>query len=877
MGGAGAEFGGEKSRWDGGGGHQNGATGDTWVASEGLMRPRVVQLALIVASAYADLSHADPGGWARSGFGATQQLTVNIGLLGFSADGAWQLELDASELYGLLARLLPERRTMCGPDGRSTDATYQIKYNVVQMRTGLQSLHQVLAGAMRPVGSSYASTQYFEVRVADVVESFARTYDSYFASERPNESPSILVINPNRADMASLLKNSMRGGNTDIAYYYTLEDGGPPTQMWVSSGRYMVLDLSAAPGHLGIRGSGEGAVSRASVPVVLPAHQGGEEAAMALANNPALAAMHAAAHTELLAKLAALIISGITHVIAPDVRSCTPPQRWKRLVVPLIVLRNHERFNPLTPGHEFSVDVDAIRTQLQRLLMPGQQLTVLPSVHLVHDHPQIAMALQTSISTEVIHDAAAASGGTPYATNAAGVAVDRPHIDSSSLEYHLAHAVDWLSSGLMERAESAPAIYHLHHGWSNASRVPSTNHFAAVAFAANAKAGDDDTTIDPSDTKVLPLFLFSILGMEPSLLIDRSTLVHASDHSIIVLQTNVSHLPVPFHSGHERSSHGASPPLTVNTRTPTHHALAGLASAVGSLLAPFEAFSETDHLPTVDFHWAVGAHPFGPYSSANELPQLMVDAAHRHVLLATLSAATDLLLDATDAIEALAARYVHPHESLSPAHREQFELLHAHAHSENGGADFDAKMKHLDEEAKGVKHDERRTTNELAQKAAPTGELLRRLKAGTLSLSSDLASIECLRLYAQLDAHSWGLQRAGQLIAQGEVIDVTTLDHLGGLFDAVNLSAAQIHDGVKGLNAMLKCCKVETTRPRSLHLTAVGGLLLIGGVVWLAVLRLTAPDDHRGPAVRMRPGASFASWNLWGRGRSRAAFYGKEY
>ena len=37
---------------------------------------------------------------------------------------------------------------MCGPDGRSTDATYQIKYNVVQMRTGLQSLHQVLAVAM---------------------------------------------------------------------------------------------------------------------------------------------------------------------------------------------------------------------------------------------------------------------------------------------------------------------------------------------------------------------------------------------------------------------------------------------------------------------------------------------------------------------------------------------------------------------------------------------------------------------------------------------------------------------------------------------------------------------------------------------------------
>ena len=32
---------------------------------------------------------------------------VNIGLLGFAADGAWQLELNAGELHGLLHRLLP--------------------------------------------------------------------------------------------------------------------------------------------------------------------------------------------------------------------------------------------------------------------------------------------------------------------------------------------------------------------------------------------------------------------------------------------------------------------------------------------------------------------------------------------------------------------------------------------------------------------------------------------------------------------------------------------------------------------------------------------------------------------------------------------------
>ena len=60
-------------------------------------------------------------------------ITVDIGLLGFAADGAWQLELDAAELFSLLKRLQPSRRPRCGPDGEAADATYDITYNVVQI------------------------------------------------------------------------------------------------------------------------------------------------------------------------------------------------------------------------------------------------------------------------------------------------------------------------------------------------------------------------------------------------------------------------------------------------------------------------------------------------------------------------------------------------------------------------------------------------------------------------------------------------------------------------------------------------------------------------------------------------------------------------
>ena len=41
-------------------------------------------------------------------------IDVNVGLLGFSGDGAWQFELNAGELHSLLERLLPVRQARVG-------------------------------------------------------------------------------------------------------------------------------------------------------------------------------------------------------------------------------------------------------------------------------------------------------------------------------------------------------------------------------------------------------------------------------------------------------------------------------------------------------------------------------------------------------------------------------------------------------------------------------------------------------------------------------------------------------------------------------------------------------------------------------------------
>ncbi len=44
----------------------------------------------------------------------------------------------------------------------------------------------------------------------------------------------------------------------------------------------------------------------------------------------------------------------------------------EQVLVAVIVLRDHRTYNPLEPGHEFSLDLHAIEAQLKRLALPEQ-------------------------------------------------------------------------------------------------------------------------------------------------------------------------------------------------------------------------------------------------------------------------------------------------------------------------------------------------------------------------------------------------------------------------------------------------------------------------------------------------------------------------
>lgn len=57
------------------------------------------------------------------------------------------------------------------------------------------------------------------------------------------------------------------------------------------------------------------------------------------------------------------------------------------------------------------------------------------------------------------------------------------------------------------------------------------------------------------------------------------------------------------------------------------HIIAGLASVVGGVSAPYEKASHVHERPVVNWLLASGCHPFGPFSNTSELSQMLQDVA----------------------------------------------------------------------------------------------------------------------------------------------------------------------------------------------------------------------------------------------------------
>jgi len=61
--------------------------------------------------------------------------------------------------------------------------------------------------------------------------------------------------------------------------------------------------------------------------------------------------------------------------------------------------------------------------------------------------------------------------------------------------------------------------------------------------------------------------------------------------------------------------------------SPQRHVVAGLAAVVGGLVAPYERASPINNRPVLNWLWASGHHPFGPFSNTSSVSYLLRDTA----------------------------------------------------------------------------------------------------------------------------------------------------------------------------------------------------------------------------------------------------------
>ncbi|KAL6990090.1 hypothetical protein U1Q18_015838 [Sarracenia purpurea var. burkii] len=268
-------------------------------------------------------------------------LEVNIVLVGFSGDGGYRYTIDSHKLEEFLRVSFPSHRPSCLEAGELLDIEHHIVYNAFPAgQPELIELEKALKAAMVPAGTAREAdfgreVPAFEVDATAVEPVFHRLYSYIFdmengvnsAEDMDRPAPSaIFIVNFDKVrmdprnkdvDLESLMygrlpqltEEEMKKQEGDYVYRYRYNGGGA-SQVWLSAGRFVVIDLSAGPCTYGKIETEEGSVSSKTLPrlqhVMFP-------------RGLAAAGDHAA-HDIFVGRVAALVATTIEHVIAPDVR-----------------------------------------------------------------------------------------------------------------------------------------------------------------------------------------------------------------------------------------------------------------------------------------------------------------------------------------------------------------------------------------------------------------------------------------------------------------------------------------------------------------------------------------------------------------------------
>ncbi|CAN1281618.1 hypothetical protein LINPERPRIM_LOCUS17803 [Linum perenne] len=610
-------------------------------------------------------------------------LEVNVVLVGFGGDGGYRYNLNVNKFEEFLKLSFPTHRPSCLETGEPLDIEHHLIYNVFPAgQAELIALEKALKEAMVPAGSARETdfgreVPLFEVEATSVEPVFHKFYSYIFDTETElpgnveNDRPdpvAIFLVNFDKVRMDprnkeidldrlmfskidQLSEEDMKKQEGDYIYRYKYNGGGA-SQVWLSSERFVVIDLSAGPCTYGKIETEEGSVSTRTMPRIRN---------VVLSKGSGIGTISDHSSPEIfVGQLSALVSTTVEHIIAPDVRFETV-DLTTRLLVPIIVLQNHNRYNIMQSGHNYSIDTAEIETEVSefawKMVHNEQEVVVVGGSHSLHRHEKLAIAVTKAMRGHSLQETR--KDGRFHVHT-------KTYLDGAILKEEMERSADVLAAGLLEVADpSLSSKFFLRQHWADESdgstdsilkHKPLWESYDFNRGKGKKKTKKKNQQKKQGDvyrtygTRVIPVFVLSLADVDPQIMMEDESLVWTSNDVVIVLEHQNDKIPLSYVSETERRT--SLPSLA------QRHILAGLASAVGGLSAPYEKASHVHERPVVNWLLAAGCHPFGPFSNTSQTSKLLQDVALRNTIYARVDAALHKIRDTSETVQLFASEYL---------------------------------------------------------------------------------------------------------------------------------------------------------------------------------------------------------------------------
>jgi hypothetical protein len=394
---------------------------------------------------------------------------ITVALLGFGLEGSGTLIYE-KRLQQLLEKSCPSHTPHFLDSSAASQLDFVFDYKFKFF--GPQDIDNYENGIANIIRSDPRKTIH-EIEITKELEQYL---ESLLEQQYPKEKReyTILLINANKDKIKQL------AGTTDNIRYRLKYGNGVSGSSWISYNRFAVFDFSSESPCLGNSVTYDGFSCNITF------------------NDQ----LYNLSPQEIESKIAKVVISSIKNVFFPDIQSEYIPHTNKMLI-PIIVLRNHNLFNPLLEGTPESIDFDLVRKEVKKMFLSKQEVTIVSGIHSLHEHRHISIAVEKSMRAATTHS-----------MNSQGnfEARYKSYLDTSILLYELKRVEDLIGSGLLALSTSHENIFF----------NPKLPNFRQEESSTDIAGSLGKEFISRSQgTHILPVYVFSLIGKPPGLLFDQ--------------------------------------------------------------------------------------------------------------------------------------------------------------------------------------------------------------------------------------------------------------------------------------------------------------------------------------------------------------------